>query len=79
MHRHAASIASLVRADEQTEGWSPIGNKGFRVQVSAGDLVTPLVGNIERGGVARIRNCSVTSHDRGRDARGDAISSLYPI
>lgn len=29
MHRHTASIASLIRADERTEGWSPIGNKGF--------------------------------------------------
>ncbi|KIJ67224.1 hypothetical protein HYDPIDRAFT_148707 [Hydnomerulius pinastri MD-312] len=28
-HRHTASIASLIRADERTEGWSPIGNKGF--------------------------------------------------
>lgn len=29
MHRHTASIASLIRADERSEGWSPIGNKGF--------------------------------------------------
>lgn len=29
MHRHTASIASLIRADERTEGWSPIRNKGF--------------------------------------------------
>lgn len=28
-HRHTASIASLIRADERSEGWSPIGNKGF--------------------------------------------------
>lgn len=29
MHRHTASIASLIRADERSEGWSPIGNSGF--------------------------------------------------
>ena len=29
MHRHTASIASLIRADERTEGWSPVGNKVF--------------------------------------------------
>ena len=29
MHRHTASIASLIRPDERTEGWSPVGNKGF--------------------------------------------------
>lgn len=28
-HRHTASIASLIRPDERSEGWSPIGNKGF--------------------------------------------------
>ncbi|KIJ06452.1 hypothetical protein PAXINDRAFT_103365 [Paxillus involutus ATCC 200175] len=28
-HRHTASIASLIRADERAEGWSPIGTKGF--------------------------------------------------
>ncbi|KAH7922430.1 PAP2-domain-containing protein [Leucogyrophana mollusca] len=28
-HRHTASIASLIRADERTEGWSPIGGSGF--------------------------------------------------
>ncbi|KAG6334578.1 hypothetical protein ID866_4515 [Astraeus odoratus] len=28
-HRHTASIAGLIRADERSEGWSPIGNKGF--------------------------------------------------
>ncbi|KAI6012248.1 PAP2-domain-containing protein [Pisolithus marmoratus] len=28
-HRHTASIASLIRSDERSEGWGPIGNKGF--------------------------------------------------
>ncbi|KAH7914918.1 PAP2-domain-containing protein [Hygrophoropsis aurantiaca] len=35
-HRHTASIASLIRADERTEGWSPIGGGGF-VFPPAGD------------------------------------------
>ncbi|KAH7886775.1 PAP2-domain-containing protein [Phlebopus sp. FC_14] len=28
-HRHTASIASLIRADERTEGWGSVGNNGF--------------------------------------------------
>ena len=28
-HRHTVSTASLIRTDEQTEGWSLNGNMGF--------------------------------------------------
>ncbi|TDL20378.1 PAP2-domain-containing protein [Rickenella mellea] len=42
-HRHTASIASLIRADERVEeGWSPIGGKGFKFPP------TPLSGKGER-------------------------------